>query len=202
VTDNFPHRISPSEQGKKEFSEFYANLLDIKRRQKAFTESAYIKSILPAAVIKDGLRYFHYENLLAGRITERRYMSLDSYFWEELADVLTKTELKILPLLLLNSSPREQRIIDAVGYASNPEALLAYAKRQLALRQYQEAAALLKQHIELNGGFAHALKESQLYMLAQALNGNPVDLPLNVGDPEFVEFRNWCYGRFGRNRRI
>jgi spermidine synthase len=202
VTDNYPHRISPNEQGKRDFSEFYASLLDIERRKKAFAGSAYIKSIFPPAIMEDALGLFHYENLLAGRITERRYMNLDSYFWEELADILTGTELETLPLLLLNSNPREQYIIDAVGYASDPEALLAYAKRRLTQRQYREAAVLLQQYIELKGGFANATRESQLYMLARALDGNPVELPLSVGGPEFLEFQNWCYKRFGRNRRM
>ncbi len=202
VTDNYPHRISPDAKGIDAFFPVYAHLLDIKRREKSFTDSPYIKTIFSDSVIKDALRNFHYENLMAGRITERRYMQLDSYFWDELADVLSRTQFETLPLLMLNSNPREQHIVEAVGYASDPEALLVYAKGRLAQRQYKEAASLLQQYIKLKGGYAGTLKETRLYMLAQALDGNPVELPLNVGDPEFLKFQSWCYERFGRNRRM
>lgn len=200
VTDNYPHRISPDEKGIHDFLEIYAYLLDIERRKEAFANSAYISSIFAEKIIENTLPNFHYENLVAGRITERRYMNLDSYFWEELADVLTKTDLKTLPLLMLNSSPRERRIVDVVGYATNPEAMLVYAKYLLAQRRYGEATRLLKEYADHMGGFDKASRD--LYMLARALDGNPAEPQITVGDSAAVEFYSWYVQRFGQNRQL
>ncbi|HEX5054955.1 MAG TPA: fused MFS/spermidine synthase [Gammaproteobacteria bacterium] len=203
VTDNFPHRISPdSKHGLNNFSKFYESLLDIRRRRQAFAASPYVRQIFPAPVRVEAMRDFHYENLLAGRITEGRYVHLDSYFWEELTNVLTKTHLKVLPLLMLDSSPREQRIIDAVGYATDPEARLAYAKRLLCERKYKESARMLEQYIDGKGGFEKEAAQSRLYMLARALAGHPAEFPVAADDKAAVQFRNWFLIRFGSSRKL
>jgi spermidine synthase len=199
VTDNYPHRISPSEQNLDDFSKLYAYLLDTERRTSDFANSAYIREILPAEVIQESLGYFHYENLMAGQITESRYLNLNTYFWEELANILTQTKLEVLPLMLLNSSPREQAIIDAIGHAATPEATLAYAKRLLVSRRHKEAAGLIKQYIDTQGGFSNSIQNTQLYMLASALAGKPIKLAFGRDDtvpPAVLKFKHWYDSRF------
>ena len=129
-------------------------------------------------------------------------MKLNSYFWEELTNVLTKTDLKVLPLLMLDSSPREQRIIGSVDYAANPEARLAYAKGLISERNYSEGARVLRQYIDARGGFDKEPVQSRLYMLARALAGYPAEFPVAADDKAAVRFRNWFLNRFGLSRKL
>lgn len=193
VTDNFPHRISPDEKGIFTFYEVYTFLLDVERRKKLLAESEYVKSIFPPELITAALPYIHYDFMIAH--FKDGGIKLKSGFWDELADILTQTDLKVLPLLLLHSTPREQHIVDAVGFAADPEAALAYAKRLLARRSYEEAARRFEHYIDGKGGFANEPGQSRFYLLARALAGNP-ELPVAAGGAAGAAFQDWLLRRF------
>jgi len=207
VTDNFPHRISPSLKGVNFYFYLYAELLDIERRKKAYANSQYVNNIFPEKVIEETLSNFKYENLLTG-IFIPAYKDEASYFWEDLTSALLKTELKALPLLLLNSSPREDFLVSQMEHSKGDDVTgtqayqLSYIKSLLVRREYKQAASQFEKYF---GNYQieqdKAVFLVQLYMVTKALAGDFTAKDLQPESPtskiplekEYVE---WFKQRF------
>ncbi|MFT4929188.1 MAG: spermidine synthase [Phenylobacterium sp.] len=185
VTDNYPQRIEPRQQGMLNYSKLYAGLLDIDRRKAAYQQSDYIARLFSPQVIDETVKSFVWENLLTG-LTAPLYGDKTLYYWQQLTNVLLNSDLVALPLLLLHSSPAEQAIIDKIkagghddmtALAKNstpktPQYRLALIKQLLVARQYQQALVHFEQHIlSFKVGEAKAVYISQLFLLTRALAG-------------------------------
>ena len=178
VTDNFPHRISPSQEGMHAFSNLYAGLLNIERRKEAYENSEYIRRLFSEETIKSTLDQFEHEGLLTSLLAPL-YVSNTFYYWEDITSLLLETDLKILPLLLLNSSPGEQFIISQIekdadiDFLKTQEYQMAYIKHLLVRREFGQAALRFVQYLKtFNVSEDKAVYVKQLFLLTNALACN------------------------------
>lgn len=199
VTDNYPHRISPSITGLNDFFGLFAYFLDIERRKDHYLSSEYIKSILPQDIYQKSLKYFDYEDLISASAIKPQYINTDIYYWEELSNVLTKTDFEVLPLLMLKLNPKEKNIFKNLDTDESPEVLVAHGKILLAERQYQQAAQVLDQYIRHGDIQGDKTSEIKFHLLARALAGRPKNFGFDESDqvPEhLIQFQRWYQGRF------
>jgi len=207
VTDNFPHRISPSQEGMRAFSNLYSGLLNIERRQEAYKNSEYIRRLFSAETIEETLNQFKHEDLLTSLLIPL-YHSSSFYYWEDITSLLLETDLKILPLLLLNSSPGEQAIISQIEKDANIDIVKtqeyqeAYIKHLLVRREFGQAAWRFDQYLKtfsINEDKMVYIK--QLFLLTNALACNITAKDLKTAfqtdyPPMDKDFIKWFDRRF------
>jgi spermidine synthase len=207
VTDNFPHRISPSQEGMRAFSNLYAGLLNIERREQAFRNSAYVQRLFSEEIIEETLGQFEHEGLLTSLIVPL-YSDNSFYYWEHVTALLLESDLQVLPLLLLNSSPEEQAIVaqiekDAViDIIKTQQFQMAYIKRLLVRREFEQAASRFAQYLNtFNIAEDKAVYIKQLFLLSSALACNTTAENLDTVfqsayPPLDKDFTNWFKQRF------
>ena len=210
VTDNFPHRISPNLKGMGAYSDLYADLLNIDRRKAAYKNSEYIRSLFSVETIDDTLDQFVYEGLLTS-VTVPSYRDKNFHYWEHITSLLLETNLNILPLLLLSSSPGEQRIISQIekdrdiDVIKTSEYQMALIKRLLVRREFGQAASKFDQYFKsFNIRVENAVYLKHLYLLTHALacNITAINLKANLqtgSSPMDNSFINWFNRRFSES---
>jgi len=180
VTDNYPHRISPSIEGMQSHSEIYAGLLDIERRKRSYVNSKYIKALFPQEVIEETLQNFDNEDLLTG-IFAPKYRNKSIFYWERLTSILLDTDLVTFPLLLLSSTPREEFLVTQIERNPGDKAIgskeyqLLYIKHLIVSRDYQQAVDLFERYREQFGAEDDPAIDKRIYqllLLTKALAGN------------------------------
>ncbi len=178
VTDNFPQRISPSQKGMRAFFNLYASLLNIERRKEVYENSEYIRHIFSKETIRSTLNQFKYEDMLTSLLAPK-YASSTFYYWENITSLLVETDLKTLPLLLLNSSPREHFIVSQIEKDADIDLLktqeyqMAYIKYLLVRREFEQAALKFEQYLNtFSISEDEAVYVKQLFLLTNALACN------------------------------
>ncbi len=172
VTDNFPQRISTRMAGVGEFSTLYSLLLDINRRQLDLAESQQIKTILPQYIIDEANDYFRAELILM-KLSLPSAWETKILYWVELFYLLDETNLRAIPLILLNSSPTEQRNLTQVEDDGSLEYRLAYIKRLIVDREFVDAVSAIENtmsRIPSDNEHADHLLELQIFLNAARNN--------------------------------
>jgi spermidine synthase len=138
LTDDRPARLSPHMPGFVD--PFYVDLMDTRRTRRRFEESALIAERWPAALRKRTLPAFDQQALINATFLPSLGLRRVGDF-RAIRDVLENTPLRTLPLMLLESSDDEQRIVARVA-ARGVEDPVLDAKRgvgALAARDYEAA---------------------------------------------------------------
>jgi len=200
VTDNFPHRLTPSTAGYGPNYKLNIFLINVNLRRDRYNQSAYIASIFPKKLNTN----FNLESILF-KTDFSLNNPLEAVYWNELNYLLIKTKTTTLPLLYLFSSPKEQAIVDALEINSDPEYQLAIIKGLLVKRQYEKTASLLKNHLDTHGKEKPSLYIMKLYYLSKALNNDLtmqelIDVQVdNRSDTEYAswgKYVKWIIKRF------
>ena len=213
VTDSFPQRISPSQKGMQEFSNLYAGLLNIDRRREAFKNSEYIQRLFSEETIEKTLDQFQHEGLLTGLLAPL-YVDNNFHYWEELTAALLETDLTIIPLLILNSSPREQFLVSQIENSAvesdlieTPEYQMAAIKQLLVRRDFEQAGFRFEQYLrKFSIREDQAVYFKQLYLLNAGLacKLTPENLTRvfqNSNPPLTESFVRWYDQRFSTENR-
>ena len=173
LTDNHPHRLSAYESINYN-TKLYQDFLDINRRYDAFKNSQYINTIFPQELINESLDSFRYEGFISSLFQPTPSKNGTISFSEKmLSHLLSKTNFETIPLLALNSSPREQEIIKMAKHNNSREFQLGYIKYLIVKRRYNEALKLLKDYIDSSTSKEDVYLQ-QLYNLINNLNINMV----------------------------
>ncbi len=116
-TDNFPQRISSSTVGMRDPSPLYGYLLNIENRRRVFTESDYVAQQFAPSFREQTLASFELERINGLVEPNPHIIHPLPYYWDALSDLLEDEDMRTVPLLLMGSSPREQRILAGKGDA-------------------------------------------------------------------------------------
>ncbi len=172
VVDDFPLRISNDFDGLREPTQLKAHLVNPRRRQQAFADSEYIRSLFPKTLIDDSLALFEIEATFINYYLPREW-NVKIPLLEVLARVLSETELVALPAVLLGSSPAEQALLSEVAQLTSVDHYQSAISREIANRNYAEASSLLEFFLSNIRGEAAELQQfASLYYLSRALAGN------------------------------
>ena len=187
VVDNFPMRISNNLVGMDQASQLKSYLIAPVRREKAFTESSYIRSIFPQALIDRSLEYFQVDSILVNLTLPRSWNSKTPKL-KVLAYVLSETDLVVLPTVLLGSSPAEQKLLSDVAELTSVDHYKSAITGAFADRNYEQATSLLGYFLtNIQGGEKRMRRYAALYYLSKALAGtlSEKDLLPNEINPNF-----------------
>ncbi len=200
VTDNYPHRISPSYSDINYQSNINLYLLDQNRRVSEIKNSELIKKIFPGVLIEQAVNESYLETMLAWTYYyDNRYVDLN--FWKSLHSIIMETGLTELPLLALRSTPDEREIIESIEPIDNFEYRFTKAKVALAKRDYKLALSALQKCAE------HSRPKNQeeffykLYLYVLAINNELTkEQYSNIVDAEFIAkqkaYINWLESTF------
>jgi spermidine synthase len=212
VTDNFPHRISPSNEGLRDFSSLYAGLLNIERRKDAYRNSEYISRLFSEETIDKTLDQFEHEGLMTHLLVPL-YGTSSIFYWEKITALLLETDLKVLPLLLLNSSPEEEFLISQVerdtesGLIDTQEYQMSYIKHLIVGRDFKQAAVRFEHYLNtFSIRQDKAVYIKQLFILTNALACNITAKDLNTAfmtdTPSMDEdYKQWFVQRFSETNK-
>ena len=197
LVDNYPQRLSTRIEPswlKKEALTHHA-LMDVEANRRAFEGSALVRRLWPPALREQTLAHFETRRILDA---ETAWAPPSTEGLDELAQLLTDTPLETLPLWMLRSSVRRQRIARALATRAPAPGLVYWEGiGALARRAYDEAAA----------AFERAQTErpndpevAQLRALALGLGGRRTELAALTDDHLQGEvhqpFRDWIEARF------
>ncbi|MEQ8314176.1 MAG: hypothetical protein RL839_01120 [Gammaproteobacteria bacterium] len=192
VTDNYPQRISPSTQGMLDPSPLYAHLLNIDTRKQRFRESDYINFLLPNSFRQEVNQAFEYERI-ASLVALNPHMDYTlPYYWDGLSQLMEDSQLRVLPLLLLGSNPREQSIRAGMRDGTDLNTRAALIKHLLVERDYAALELEAERYLRIETDQNTRLFISQIQMLAKALQGtlsdSDVQNSLAASDARFVDW--------------
>ena len=187
VVDNFPMRISNDFVGIHQASPLKSYLIAPDRREKAFTESSYIRSIFPQVLIDRSLEYFQVDSIFVNLTLPRSWNSKTPLL-EVLAYVLSETDLVVLPTVLLGSSPAEQKLLSDVAELTSVDHYESAITSAFAVRNYEQATSLLGYFLgNIQGDEEQLRRYASLYYLSKALAGtlSEKDILPNEINPNF-----------------
>jgi len=141
LVDDFPHRLSnepflPSDARR---SAFHRGLMDVDAAAREFERSPFVARTFPASIRAATRPEFRWQRV----IDERIVMEGGELGERDLHEVLSESDLEILPLWLLGSEEREQQIAERAR--ERPDVDRVRGIGALARRDYQRAAAYFRQ---------------------------------------------------------
>ncbi len=80
-------------------------------------------------------------------ILSPRYMGFAFPYWEQLIDVLDKTDFEVLPAMSLGASPAELTVLDSTSADGGANQVLR-AKGLMARRHYEDSAKMLRDYVQ------------------------------------------------------
>lgn len=171
LTDNFPGRLSDELIDGNHYSEFYAALMNTDRARDSFMASQMIKTVWPASLREESLRYFEYQRMLTEHFSTA-YRPQNRDYWQDLLVAFQETSLETLPLWMLGSSSKRQDILSELHQKGElPEsATLGMGLQALVKRDYSQAVRHFKEHLTFSAG-QPITAQHQVYLLALALDG-------------------------------
>jgi spermidine synthase len=202
LTDNFPRRVlsaSPAplfgDPANAEAMKTFVSALDPARARKAFQESPLIRRLWPEALLEETLPLFDQRPLInAVMVTPTnplRYMA-------ELDDLLTKTNLRMLPLWILGSN----RLLQAVADGGNDDTgLVEYelGARLLIARSYRAAANYFAaaERLGLRSAWLRPLRIYALCLAGEVTAAEQLTPTFGEADQGSRHFWIWMKARFG-----
>jgi spermidine synthase len=202
LTDNFPRRVLPDSPaplfGDPRYAEAmnaFVVALDPKRARTAFAQSPFIRHLWPPALVDATLPFFEQRALvnavMAGSATPLRYIA-------ELDDLLTHTDLRMLPLWILGSNKVVQ---DVASTGDDGTGLVEYhlGARLLVARSYRAAANYFAA-AERRGLRAPWLRPIRIYALCLAGEVETAErlIPaVEADDQDSHQFWDFMESRFG-----
>jgi hypothetical protein len=202
LTDNFPRRVLPDppaplfgDPRNAEAMKAYVSALDPRRARQAFQQSPFIRRLWPPALLEQTLPLFEQRALInavmAGPATPLRYIA-------DLDELLTRTDLRMLPLWVLGSNKVVQ---DVAGTGDDGTGLVEYqlGVRLMVARSYR-AAANYFEAAERRGLRAPWLRPIRIFALCLAGETAAAERLIPAAeeeDPDSHQFWRWMEARFG-----
>jgi hypothetical protein len=202
LTDNFPRRMFPdspaplfADPENAEAMTAFVSALDPSRARTAFQHSPFIRRLWPKTLLEDTLPLFDQRSLInavmVAPANPLRYIA-------ELDELLTTTNLRMLPLWILGSNAVVQQVADS---GNDGTGLVEYqlAARLLVARSYQGAANYFAA-AERQGLRSAWLRPLRIYALCLAGEVEAAGrLAPDVADAgqDSRQFWNWMEARFG-----
>jgi spermidine synthase len=181
----------------------FVSALDPDRARTAFQQSPFVRRLWPPTLLKETLPLFDQRPLInavmATAASPLRYIS-------ELDDLLTKTNLRMLPLWILGSN----RVLQEVADGGNDETgLVEYqlGARLLIARSYRAAANYFEaaERLGLRSAWLRPLRIYALCLAGEVEAAEQLTPTFGEADQDSRRFWNWMEARFGlglRSRRI
>jgi predicted membrane-bound spermidine synthase len=206
LTDNFPRRVladSPAplfgDPRHAEAMTAYVSALDPARARAAFQQSPFIRRLWPPSLLEETLPLFEQRALInavmAGPATPLRYIA-------DLDELLTKTNLRMLPLWVLGSNKVVQ---DVASTGDDGTGLVEYqlGVRLIVARSYRAAANYFAA-AERRGLRAAWLRPLRIYALCLAGEVEAAERLVPNAEEEDEDshrFWSWMEARFGLGAR-
>ncbi len=203
LTDNFPRRMFPDSPAplfgdptNAEAMNAFVTALDPARARKAFEQSPFIRRLWPQTLLNETLPLFDQRALInavmATATSPLRYIA-------ELDDLLTKTNLRMLPLWILGSNKALQEVAD--GGNDDETGLVEYqlGARLLIARSYRAAANYFEaaERLGLRSVWLRPLRIYALCLAGEVKAAEEVTPTSGEADQESRRFWNWMEARFG-----
>jgi spermidine synthase len=115
VTDDFPHRIRPDYSNYDPSHALYSQLLNIERRKKDFSNSAYITRLMDAPLRTASLQDFTREGLITMLFMPDYHAALvspDFAYWQNIVNLMQQAPEKHDLALLLGANPDSLAILE------------------------------------------------------------------------------------------
>ncbi len=202
VTDNFPKRIFKPADKDVDRHFFYQMLAPDLTRQR-FAESRFIDAIWSESLRQKTLPFFEYERLMQKKDTTT---ITQSYFMDDLHQVLTRTDLVYLPLFLLGSNYKLQAIVEqkATIKDEHPDVIYYRALGAIASRQFKQAGGLLSEYLQAKQATRHG-QALALYLYVLCLQGELEQANILIAsvlqrsddNPVILRLVAWLHEQFG-----
>lgn len=151
LVDNYPKRFIPMFSGlPNDRFEVFLSWMDTGKARAAFKQSTVAHRLWPPALRQRTLDWFDVQGNINRGLTVRPNVIIGALFGTEppldevttLDDVLTRTQLRTLPMWLLGSSEQQQRIVDRRLREGQSDAAINYhlGIRAMVDRKYDAAA--------------------------------------------------------------
>ena len=151
LLDDYPNRLTPAFSPLRDDRfRFFLPWMDVQKTRAAFGESAIVSRLWPPALRQRSLEWFAVQGTINHGLAVQPNVITDALFGTEpplgdvnaLDEVLTRTELRTLPMWLLGSSEQQQRIVDRRVREGRSDAVIDYhlGIRAMADRNYDAAA--------------------------------------------------------------
>ena len=134
LTDNHPLRLSRKPKGSNSFLPLYGAMMEEKGAMERFQQSNFIKSIWPEKLYRESLKYFPYQRMYK-IISLPEYRQQGHYEWEDFHNVLTRSNLHILPLWMMRVTLREIEISEMVSKEDMYKPDVEYLRAILAITE-------------------------------------------------------------------
>ena len=204
LTDNFPRRVVPdspallfADPTNAEAMKTFVSALDPVRARKAFEQSPLIRRLWPQTLLEGTLPLFDQRALINSvMVTPTNPLRQIS----ELDDLLTKTDLRMLPLWILGSNKVVQEVADS---GNDRTGLVEYelGARLLIARSYQAAANYFAaaERLGLRSPWLRPLRVYALCLAGQVETAERLASAAGEGDgdQDLRHFWNWMETRFG-----
>jgi spermidine synthase len=202
LTDNFPRRVLPdapaplfADPTNAEARKTFVSALDPDRARQAFQQSALIRRLWPQPLLNETLPMFDQRPLInavmATAASPLRYIA-------QLDDLLTKTNLRLLPLWILGSNKVLQEVADS---GNDGTGLVEYelGARLLIARSYQGAANYFAaaERLGLQAAWLRPLRIYALCLAGQVEAAERLTPTVGEADQDSRHFWNWMEARFG-----
>jgi hypothetical protein len=150
LLDDYPNRLIPAFSPLRDDRfRFFTAWMDVRKTRAAFGESAIVSRLWPPALRQRSLAWFDVQGMINHGLADQPNVITNALFGTEppledvkvLDEVLTRTELRTLPMWLLGSSEQQQRIIDRRVREGRSDAAIDYhlGIRAMADRNYDAA---------------------------------------------------------------
>jgi predicted membrane-bound spermidine synthase len=151
LVDDYPNRLTPALSPLRDDRiRFFRPWMDVRKTRAAFGESALVSRLWPPALRQRSLEWFAAQGTINNGLAVSPNAITDVLFGMEpplgdmnaLDELLTRTELRTLPMWLLGSSEQHQRIVDRRVREGRSDAAIDYhlGIRAMADRNYDSAA--------------------------------------------------------------
>lgn len=151
LLDDYPNRLTPAFSPLRDDRfRFFLPWMDVQKTRAAFGESAIVSRLWPPALRQRSLEWFAVQGTINHGLAVQPNVITNALFGTEppledvnaLDEVLTRTELRTLPMWLLGSSEQQQRIVDRRVREGRSDAVIDYhlGIRAMADRNYDAAA--------------------------------------------------------------
>ena len=151
LLDDYPNRLTPAFSPLRDDRfRFFLPWMDVQKTRAAFGESAIVSRLWPPALRQRSLEWFAVQDTINQGLAVEPSVITNALFGTEpplhdvkaLDEVLTRTELRTLPMWLLGSSEQQQRIVDRRVREGRSDAVIDYhlGIRAMADRNYDAAA--------------------------------------------------------------
>jgi hypothetical protein len=202
LTDNFPRRVLPASPAplfgnptNAEAMKTFVTALDPDRARTAFEQSPFIRRLWPQTLLKETLPLFDQRPLInavmASPTNPLRYI-------DELDDLLTKTNLRMLPLWILGSNSVFQEVADS---GNDQTGLVEYelGARLLIARSYRAAANYFaaSERLGLRSAWLRPVRIYALCLAGEVEAAERLVPTVTEPDPDSRHFWDWMEARFG-----